>query len=81
MHDQVSIRQNGKYFTGSRYLRREDAGVYQSIFYLGSSRSDGAAYSRFASDDECMNQAAKRMLTGMVDEAAARGKTIPVALW
>jgi hypothetical protein len=27
-------------FTGSRFLRREDAGVYQSIFYLGRCRSD-----------------------------------------
>jgi hypothetical protein len=80
MHDQISIRQNGKEFTGSRFLRREDAGVYQSIFYLGHCRSDPAAYSTFASEDECMNQAAQRMLMEMVDEAAARGETDPVAL-
>lgn len=79
MHDQLSIRRNGETYTGSRYLRREEAGVYQSIFYLGHCRSDTAVYSRFASDDECMSREAKRMLTEMVDEAAARGETDPVA--
>jgi hypothetical protein len=77
MHDQISILQHGKVFTGSRFLRREDAEVYQSIFYLGHLRADAAAYSTFASDDECMNLAAKRMLLELVDEAAARGETDP----
>ena len=75
MHDQISIRQNGQVFTGQRYLRREEAGVYQSIFYLGHCRSDTAVYSRFASDDECMNGAASGMLTELVEEATARGDT------
>ena len=79
MYDQLSIRQNGKVFIGSRYLRREDEGVYQSIFYLGHCRSDSAVYPRFASNDESMNRAAKGMLAEMVDEANARGETDPAA--
>jgi hypothetical protein len=53
--------------------------VYQSVFYLGHCRFDAAAYSQFASDDDCMNVAAMRMLTELVDEATTRGETDPVA--
>jgi hypothetical protein len=78
MFDRISIHYNGEAFAGSRYLRRGEAGVYQSIFYLGHCRSDAAVYPRFASDDECMNREAKRMLSELVSEATARGEADPV---
>jgi hypothetical protein len=78
MHDRLTIYRGGELRVGSLYLRREDAGVYQSVFYLGRCRSDGALYPRFASDDECMNIAATRMLAELVDEAAARGELDPL---
>jgi hypothetical protein len=71
MHDRFTIYRNGETFIGLRYLRRENAAVYQSVFYLGRCRADAAPYSRFACDDECMNIAARQMLTELVDQAAA----------
>ena len=73
MHDTISIRRNGAAHVGARYLRSEEGGVYQSIFYRGRCRADPAGYANFAADDPAMNMMAERLLTELVDEAVALG--------
>ena len=69
MYDHPAITSDGTLCSGSRYLRTGINGVYQTVFYHGLSRSDAAAYSRFAADDPAMNLAAEHLLREMVAEA------------
>jgi hypothetical protein len=77
MHDTFTIRHNGQTYSARRYLRLDDGKTYQTIFYLGSGRSDPAAYANFASDDPAMNASAAGMLAEMVDERARRADHFP----
>lgn len=69
MHDTITIWHNGGACVGARYLRSEDRGVYQSIFYRGRCRCDPTGYARFAADDPAMNVVAERLLAELADEA------------
>ena len=69
MYDKVFIWRNGVSCMGERYLRTEDTGVFQSVFYRGRCRCDSAAYAQFSASDPVMNLAAEDMLAELVDEA------------
>ena len=70
MFDRVFMERHGRRFAASRFLRMDERGmVFQTVFYLGRSRSDPVGYARFAADDDAMNAAAGRLLTELVDQA------------
>jgi hypothetical protein len=71
MHDRFSIVRDGQLQEARRFLREGDDGrTYQTVFYLGSARSDPTGYAQQTSEDPAMNAAADHLLRALVDEAA-----------
>jgi hypothetical protein len=70
MHDRFSIVRDGQLREARRFLREGDDGrTYQTVFYLGSARSDPTGYAQQTSEDPAMNAVADQMLSALVDEA------------
>lgn len=71
MHDRFSIIRHGELREARRFLREGDDGrTYQTVFYLGSARSDPVGYPQPTSVDPAMNAEAHRLLAMLVEEAA-----------